>query len=59
MLLVRPARSAPVFRLGPFHMVRAGAALIWGDDQLLALRIPGWGANREAVYEVSLIAAGG
>jgi hypothetical protein len=56
VLLVRRAASARPVRLGPFRLVRAGAALIWGDDQLLSLRVPGWGADRDAVYEVSLVA---
>jgi hypothetical protein len=59
MLLVRRAPSARPLRLGPFRMVRAGAALIWGDDELLSLRVPGWSADRDAAYDVLLIAASG
>jgi hypothetical protein len=57
MLLVRRVPAARPVKLGPFRLVRAGAALIWGDDQLLSLRVPGWGADRDAVYEVSLVAS--
>jgi hypothetical protein len=59
MLLVRPAPSARLYSLGPFRMVRAGAALIWGDGELLSPRVPGWGADRDAPYEVLLVAASG
>ena len=56
MLVVRNGVAGRGKRLGPFRLVRAGAALIWGDDELLSLRMPGWGAGREAAYEVSLVA---
>jgi hypothetical protein len=57
MLLVRQVSSAIPVRLGPFRLVRAGAALIWGDDELLSLRVPGWCADRASAYEVMLVAA--
>lgn len=54
-LIVRRTASDRPISMGPFRLVRAGAALIWGDDQLLSLRVPGWPAGRDAVYEVSLV----
>jgi hypothetical protein len=57
LLLVRAVPSARPFKLGPFLRVRAGAALIWGDDELLSLRVPGWSADCDAPYEVLLIAS--
>ena len=59
LLFVRRMASAHPIRLGPFRLVRAGAALIWGDDQLLSLRMPGWATDRDAVYDVLLVAATG
>jgi hypothetical protein len=58
MLIVRrTARQRPI-TMGPFRMVRAGSALIWGDDELLSLRLPGWCGGEDAAWEVALVEAG-
>jgi hypothetical protein len=57
LLIVRRSASDPPISMGPFRLVRAGAALIWGDDELLSLHVPGWCAGRDAVHEVSLVDA--
>lgn len=55
LLIVRKNVSDPPIPLGPFDRIRAGAALIWGDEELLWARVPGWSAGRDSIHEVSLI----
>jgi hypothetical protein len=55
VLLVRRTPSDPPLSIGPFKMVRAGATLLWGDDELLWPRVPGWGAGVDTVHEVAFV----
>jgi hypothetical protein len=57
LLFARQTASTPAAVMGPFRMVRAGAALIWGDDELLAVRVPGSCPGPDASYEVSFVDA--
>lgn len=54
MVIVRRTAAHPI-SLGSFRLVRAGAALIWGDGELLQPRVPSWCAGDEDVHEVSLV----
>ena len=57
MVIVRRTASGRRTSMGPYASVRAGAALIWADGELLSLRVPGWATGCEAVHEVSLVDA--
>jgi hypothetical protein len=57
LLIVRPTASDRVVSFGPFKLVRAGSALLWGDDELLWPRVPGWAAGGDTVHEVSFVEA--
>jgi hypothetical protein len=54
-LIVRRTALDPPLSIGPFKLVRAGAALLWGDDELLWPRVPGWADGGDAFREVSFV----
>jgi hypothetical protein len=54
-LIVRRTALDPPLSIGPFKLVRAGAALLWGDEELLWPRVPGWADGGGSFREVSFV----